>query len=148
MAIGVISAGLAIGSSLLGAREKRKARKAQRRGIRAQQRLQAMQAMRARRDAVREARIAQAEFETQKYASGAGNSSLLAGGQSSIQTQTTSNLAYFDRAERLTGEMTRANIQVARAQGRGAAYEAIGQLGLFSFQEQERIGSLINDGFF
>jgi hypothetical protein len=129
---GMIAAGLSIGSTILGARQSRKASKAASAAAQDRSRIVALENARERRNAIRQYRMARAQNIAGGVAAGgqgALQSSAIQGENVSLGRQLQFNMDFIGRANKLNESATASEVRSNRAAGRGALFGAIANVG-------------------
>lgn len=103
-----------------------------------------LQAARQRRDAIRQARIAQADLAVKGVSQGVQASSAIAGGQGSIATQLNSNLGFLDTFNQLSNQASKALDSAATWQGIASDADKIGNLAMTTFGNSDHIQRSFN----
>jgi len=96
-----VAAAIAVAGLVLSAVGTFQSAKAQKKAAKKQDKLNALQAQRERRQSIREARIQRAQVLNSGVQVGAGDSSSVAGGISSVASQLGSNLGFSNQTEKL-----------------------------------------------
>lgn len=130
----IIAAGLAIGSSLLGARSARRAAGAQREANELQRQSMSLEQARQRRETIRAARMARGRAVTSAARQGVMDSSGAQGGMASIQSQLGYNLSFLDQQERINDQASAALGRARMFEGRAQTFGALANLGWTSAQ--------------
>lgn len=92
-----------------------------------------LQAARQRRDAIRQARLAQGALATKGASQGVQNSSGVLGGQGSIQSQLNNNLSFLDQYNALSTDASINLDKAATATGWSSDFGKISDLGMTVF---------------
>ena len=117
----------------------RKQAKAGRKAAKESQKLAALEARRARRRVIREARIARGAALNVAGQVGAGQSSGLRGGLSSLASQAGANLGFSTGTEAIGRNITKFGLQASKAASLGALGGGIAALGGAIFSNREDI---------
>ena len=130
MGIEVALLGLAVAGTVHSIDQQKAAGRDQERGRKAQQRIQDVKSARERRKQVRAAQRAQSELALQGQTKGAGGSSAVVGGASSIQTQLQSNLSFLSQTTQLAQQASIFGQRAADHKGSAGTGQAVAGLAL------------------
>ena len=139
MAISAIGTGVGIA-------QQSKAAEAQKEAAKQENNLASLENRKARIKAVREARIARAQTIAQGEAAGALNSSGVAGGTSSIQSQLGSNIGFANQQEAFSKNITGLQNQAIIAQNKASTAGAIGNLAGSIFTQMGGFDTIFRQG--
>ena len=121
---------VSVGTGLASANEARKSRKASQRANEVQSRIQERRSQRERIQALREARIVNAQLDTQAAITGTQSSSAVQGASANIQQQLGTNLSFVEQIQGLQKQAQVYQQSAANAASRASTYNAIGNLAL------------------
>jgi hypothetical protein len=112
-----------------------------------QMRQQEIRAQQERTQAIREARIKRASIVQAGENQGAGESSSVAGGAASVDTQLSGNLSFINEQVRAGQEISKAQQDMANAQGISAVGAGISSLGGSIFNNRDEVTDIRKDIF-
>ncbi len=124
--------------------EQHKAQGYQKQATRAARLQNDLQAARQRRDAIRQARIAQGQLGVKGATQGVQNSSAFQGGLGSIQSQLNNNLSFLDVYNNLSNEASLALDKAASAQGLASDFGKVADLGMTVFGNSSHISKVFS----
>ena len=101
---------------------------AQRKSMKLQQKQQALESAKQKRDMIRQSRIAYATAQSNAENQGVAGSSSALGGAGSIRSQLSGNLSFLDSSDRLSSQITNANVSASSWLTTASMFAAAGDL--------------------
>ena len=134
-----ISAGIMVGSTLLGFRARRKARRQELRAARAQDRINRLREQGEKTQAIREGRIQRGRVLAAGETAGVAGSSAVLGGAASAQSQLGSNLGFLGQVRREVDIFDAATASNLKAQNIANRWDTVAGLSQFAIQNSSTI---------